>query len=67
MTSAAVSTTRSNSTSAVSSGDANGPFRPVSLGGTCGTVAQVANTEPLLGMVLAPVLADPTVCKDILG
>jgi len=50
-----------------STGDANGPFRPVSLGGTCGTVAQVANTEPLLGMVLAPVLADPTVCKDILG
>lgn len=50
-----------------STGDANGPFRPVSVGGTCGTISQVANSEPLLGMVLAPVLADPTVCKDVLG
>ncbi len=50
-----------------STGDANGPFRPVSVGGSCGTISQVANQEPLLGMVLAPVLADPTVCKDVLG
>jgi len=50
-----------------SSGDANGPFRPVSVGGTCGSLAQIADSEPQLGMVLAPVLADPTVCKEVLG
>ncbi|MTD46597.1 MCE family protein [Conexibacter sp. W3-3-2] len=50
-----------------STGDANGPFRPVSVGGSCGTISQVANSTPLLGMVLAPVLADPTVCKGVLG
>ena len=50
-----------------SSGDANGPFRPVTIGGTCGTIKQFADTAGPLGMVLAPALSDPTICKDILG
>ncbi len=48
-------------------GDANGPFRPVTVAGSCGTISQVANSVPLLGMILAPALADPTICKDVLG
>lgn len=50
-----------------SSGDANGPMRPVSLGGTCRSIVQVADTEPVLGMFLAPVLTDPTLCGKVLG
>lgn len=50
-----------------SSGDANGPLRPVSLGGTCRSIVQVADTEPVLGMFLAPVLTDPTLCGKVLG
>ncbi len=48
-------------------GDANGPFRPVSIGGSCGTLKQLADTEPAFGALVAPIFADPTICKGVLG
>ncbi|WP_372789431.1 MlaD family protein [Paraconexibacter sp.] len=50
-----------------STGDANGPFRPVSIGGSCGTLKQIADTEPAFGAIVAPIFADPTLCKGVLG
>jgi phospholipid/cholesterol/gamma-HCH transport system substrate-binding protein len=51
-----------NAGSVFSSGDANGPFRPVTVGGTCPTLRQVADQNPPLNMVLQPALLDPAVC-----
>ena len=45
-----------------SSSDANGPFRPVTLGAPCSTLKQTGDANPPLGMILAPALADPHVC-----
>ena len=45
-----------------SSSDANGPFRPVTLGAPCTTLKQTGDANPPLGMILAPALADPHVC-----
>jgi phospholipid/cholesterol/gamma-HCH transport system substrate-binding protein len=45
-----------------SSSDANGPFRPVSLGAPCSTLKQTGDANPPLGMILAPALGDPHVC-----
>ena len=45
-----------------SSSDANGPFRPVTLGAPCTTLKQTGDANPPLGMMLAPALADPHVC-----
>ena len=46
-----------------SSSDANGPFRPVSLGAPCSTLKQTADgNDPSLAMILAPALGDPHVC-----
>jgi phospholipid/cholesterol/gamma-HCH transport system substrate-binding protein len=45
-----------------SSSDANGPMRPVTLGGACSTLRQVADSTPPLGMLLAPSLLDPAIC-----
>ena len=45
-----------------SSSDANGPFRPVTLGAPCSTLKQTGDANPPLGMMLAPALADPHVC-----
>jgi phospholipid/cholesterol/gamma-HCH transport system substrate-binding protein len=45
-----------------SSSDANGPFRPVTLGAPCSTLKQTGDANEPLGMMLAPALADPNVC-----
>jgi phospholipid/cholesterol/gamma-HCH transport system substrate-binding protein len=45
-----------------SSSDADGPFRPVTLGAPCSTLKQTGDANPPLGMMLAPALADPNVC-----
>lgn len=51
-----------NGAAVFSSADANGPFRPITVAGTCGTLQQTANTNPVLGMLFAPALLDPKVC-----
>jgi phospholipid/cholesterol/gamma-HCH transport system substrate-binding protein len=51
-----------NGAALFSSSDANGPFRPVSLGAPCSTLKQTGDANPPLGMILAPALADPHVC-----
>jgi phospholipid/cholesterol/gamma-HCH transport system substrate-binding protein len=51
-----------NGTALFSSSDANGPFRPVTLGAPCSTLKQTGDANPPLGMILAPALADPKVC-----
>jgi phospholipid/cholesterol/gamma-HCH transport system substrate-binding protein len=45
-----------------SGSDANGPFRPVTLGAPCSTLKQTGDANEPLGMMLAPALADPHVC-----
>jgi phospholipid/cholesterol/gamma-HCH transport system substrate-binding protein len=51
-----------NGTALFSSSDANGPFRPVTLGAPCSTLKQTGDANPPLGMILAPALSDPHVC-----
>jgi phospholipid/cholesterol/gamma-HCH transport system substrate-binding protein len=51
-----------NGAALFSSSDANGPFRPVTLGAPCSTLKQTGDANPPLGMILAPALADPHVC-----
>jgi phospholipid/cholesterol/gamma-HCH transport system substrate-binding protein len=51
-----------NSAALFGSSDANGPFRPVTVGGTCATLKQTADQNPPLNMVLQPALLDPSVC-----
>ena len=51
-----------NGASLFSSSDANGPFRPVTVGAPCSTLKQTGDANPPLGMILAPALADPHVC-----
>jgi phospholipid/cholesterol/gamma-HCH transport system substrate-binding protein len=51
-----------NGASLFSSSDANGPFRPVTIGAPCTTLKQTGDANPPLGMILAPALADPHVC-----
>jgi phospholipid/cholesterol/gamma-HCH transport system substrate-binding protein len=50
--------------SAFSAADANGTFRPVTLGGTCGVLQSTINEEPELEFLkgLTPILTDPRVC-----
>jgi phospholipid/cholesterol/gamma-HCH transport system substrate-binding protein len=51
-----------NGAALFSSSDANGVFRPVTLGAPCSTLKQTGDANPPLGMILAPALADPRVC-----
>jgi phospholipid/cholesterol/gamma-HCH transport system substrate-binding protein len=51
-----------NGATIFSTSDANGPFRPVTLGGTCGVLRSVAGEAPPLNQVLLPALTDPKVC-----
>lgn len=51
-----------NGASLFSSSDADGPFRPITLGANCSTLKQTGDANPPLGMVLAPALSDPNVC-----
>ena len=46
-----------NGAALFSSSDANGPFRPVSLGAPCSTLKQTGDANPPLGMILAPALS----------
>ena len=52
------------SNSLFSGGDAHGPFRPLTLGGTCATLRGTLQTTPQLEMLLGltGVLTDPRVC-----
>lgn len=47
--------------------DANGPFRPVTINTGCGGLATLAESNPGLSMVLAPVLMDPRTCGAVGG
>jgi phospholipid/cholesterol/gamma-HCH transport system substrate-binding protein len=52
-----------NAAALFSSDDANGPFRPVTISSFCGTLQQLANSNPVIAMVLGPSLFDPAVCS----
>ena len=49
-----------NGAALFSTADANGPFRPVSLGGTCGVLKSLAGENPPLNQTLLPALTDPS-------
>jgi phospholipid/cholesterol/gamma-HCH transport system substrate-binding protein len=51
-----------NGAALFSTSDANGPFRPVTLGGTCGVLRSLAGETPPLNQVLLPALTDPKLC-----
>ena len=53
-----------NGTNAFSTSDAHGVFRPVTLGGTCGSINSIVQEEPQLEFLqgLSGVLSDPRVC-----
>jgi phospholipid/cholesterol/gamma-HCH transport system substrate-binding protein len=52
-----------NAAALFSSDDANGTFRPATVSSFCGTLQQVANSNPVIAMVLGPSLFDPAVCS----
>ena len=48
-----------------SSSDANGPFRPITVGATCSTAKQLVgdnDSSGQLSTLLAPLLLDPNLC-----
>jgi phospholipid/cholesterol/gamma-HCH transport system substrate-binding protein len=51
-----------NGASLFSTSDANGPFRPVTLGGTCQTFKSLAAAAPPMNLQLLPALTDPQAC-----
>jgi phospholipid/cholesterol/gamma-HCH transport system substrate-binding protein len=51
-----------NGAALFSTSDANGPFRPVTLGGTCGVFKSIASENPPLNQALLPALTDPKIC-----
>jgi phospholipid/cholesterol/gamma-HCH transport system substrate-binding protein len=51
-----------NGAAIFSTSDANGPFRPVTLGGTCGVLRSLAGETPPLNQALLPALTDPKIC-----
>jgi phospholipid/cholesterol/gamma-HCH transport system substrate-binding protein len=51
-----------NGASLFSTSDANGPFRAVTLGGTCGVLKSMTSENPPLNQALLPALLDPTIC-----
>jgi len=51
-----------NAASLFATGDANGPFRPVTLGAPCSVLKQLGDENPQLGMVFSPALLDPKIC-----
>jgi phospholipid/cholesterol/gamma-HCH transport system substrate-binding protein len=51
-----------NGAALFSTSDANGPFRPVTLGGTCGVFKSLAGENPPLNQLLLPALTDPQIC-----
>ena len=51
-----------NAAAVFGTADANGPFRPVTLGAPCSVLKQLGEENPQLGMVFSPALLDPSVC-----
>ncbi len=51
-----------NGAAIFSTSDANGPFRPVTLGGTCGVFKSLAGENPPLNQLLLPALTTPQIC-----
>jgi phospholipid/cholesterol/gamma-HCH transport system substrate-binding protein len=51
-----------NGASLFSTSDANGPFRAVTLGGTCGVLKSITGENPPLNQALLPALLDPKIC-----
>jgi phospholipid/cholesterol/gamma-HCH transport system substrate-binding protein len=51
-----------NGAALFSTSDANGPFRPVTLGGTCGVFKSITSENPPLNQTLLPALTDPKIC-----
>jgi phospholipid/cholesterol/gamma-HCH transport system substrate-binding protein len=51
-----------NGAALFSTSDANGPFRAVTLGGTCGVLKSLAGENPPLNQALLPALTDPKLC-----
>jgi phospholipid/cholesterol/gamma-HCH transport system substrate-binding protein len=46
------------------SSDANGPFRPVTLGGTCTVLKELTGDNPPLGLLYQPALLNQQVCGN---
>jgi phospholipid/cholesterol/gamma-HCH transport system substrate-binding protein len=51
-----------NGNSVFSTSDANGPFRPITVGGTCSTLKQFANQAPAMQIDLLAAITDPRIC-----
>jgi phospholipid/cholesterol/gamma-HCH transport system substrate-binding protein len=51
-----------NGAALFSTSDANGPFRAVTLGGTCGVLKSITSENPPLNQALLPALLDPKIC-----
>jgi phospholipid/cholesterol/gamma-HCH transport system substrate-binding protein len=51
-----------NGAALFSSSDANGPFRPVTLGGTCTVLRELTGDNPPLNLLLRPALLDNKAC-----
>jgi phospholipid/cholesterol/gamma-HCH transport system substrate-binding protein len=56
-----------NGASLFSTSDANGPFRPVTLGGTCTVLKELTGDNPPLGLLYQPALLDKQVCQGASG
>jgi phospholipid/cholesterol/gamma-HCH transport system substrate-binding protein len=56
-----------NGAAVFSSSDANGPFRPVTLGGTCTVLKELTGDNPPLNLLYQPALLDKQVCQGATG
>jgi phospholipid/cholesterol/gamma-HCH transport system substrate-binding protein len=52
-----------NGAALFSSSDANGPFRPVTLGGTCAVLKELTGDNPPLDLLYQPALLNKQVCQ----
>jgi phospholipid/cholesterol/gamma-HCH transport system substrate-binding protein len=53
-----------NGAALFSSSDANGPFRPVTLGGTCTVLKEITGDNPPLNLLYQPALLNQQVCGN---
>jgi phospholipid/cholesterol/gamma-HCH transport system substrate-binding protein len=53
-----------NGASLFSMSDANGPFRPVTIGGTCSVLKEITGENPPLNLLYQPALLDQRVCGN---
>jgi phospholipid/cholesterol/gamma-HCH transport system substrate-binding protein len=56
-----------NGAALFSSSDANGPFRPVTLGGTCTVLKELTGDNPPLNLLYQPALLSNQVCRGADG